>query len=327
MNVGISDLKETLAVQEYFIKDLENALLVPNDPLKESRLQAMWKDMENFVKKGIALRETNKVAKVTKGANQATNSHIYTSEKSTKTANDVQSTKIVANENAVKQSEQTLRIKLDILNPIKELPYYWRKSQDKLLKLEKRINKMIKSSTFKFLRQVAKDKNKIIINLFDSQNLLGNFQKNYNIFPSTRIYQTNEELILGLINYKYKRKRKMSEDAKDATFIDVFNNFKIKEEEPLDKKEKENRRLAMMNQVDMALKYNNVLKVKQLMNDEDFLLLSDKDKISINLNSRLASLELYEIKQAIEKEKVNKLKLSWEKQVKEENNQADNKTK
>ena len=158
-------------------------------------------------------------------------------------------------------------------------------------------------------------------------NLLGNFQKNYNIFPSTRIYQTNEELILGLINYKYKRKRKMSEDAKDATFIDVFNNFKIKEEEPLDKKEKENRRLAMMNQVDMALKYNNVLKVKQLMNDEDFLLLSDKDKISINLNSRLASLELYEIKQAIEKEKVNKLKLSWEKQVNEENNQADNKTK
>ena len=137
MNVGISDLKETLAVQEYFIKDLENALLVPNDPLKESRLQAMWKDMENFAKKGIALRETNKVAKVTKGANQATNSHIYTSEKSTKTANDVQSTKIVANENAVKQSEQTLRIKLNILNPIKELPYYWRKSQDKLLKLEK----------------------------------------------------------------------------------------------------------------------------------------------------------------------------------------------
>ena len=70
----------------------------------------------------------------------------------------------------------------------------------------------------------------------------------------------------------------------------------------------------MINQLDMALKYNKVVQVKQLMDDDDFLLLSEDDKSKLNLKIRLAKLELYELKQTMEKDRLNKLKLSWEKQ-------------
>ena len=56
----------------------------------------------------------------------------------------------------------------------------------------------------------------------------------------------------------------------------------------------------------MALKYNDVLKVKQLMSSDDFSLVSDQDKSSINLKVRLAALELYEIKQAMENDRMKK---------------------
>ena len=297
LNVGITNLEETLSVQDYFIQDLRKSLSVPSDPLKEARLESMWKDMEEFIKKGIALNK--KTIKPLKTKSKAL--PISTTRKS-----EAKITKNSTMTSAVGQDYQQQSIKPDILNPVKELPYYWKINQNKLLKLEKRLNTMLKSSTFKFLRQVSKDKNKIIINLFESQNLSGKISQNYNIFPTTRIYQTNEELILGLINYKYKRKRKMSEDAKVASYINVFDHLKAKGEELLDEREKTNRRFAIINQVDMALKYNNVLKVKQLMGSEDFLLVSDQDKSSINLESRLAALELYEIKQAMEKEKMAK---------------------
>jgi hypothetical protein len=309
LNVGITNLEETLSIQDYFIQDLRKSLTVPSDPLKEARLESMWKDMEEFIKKGIALRK--KTIKPLKTKSKALPT-------STTRKFEAKITKSSIMTNAVGQDYQQQPIKPDILNPVKELPYYWKINQNKLLKLEKRLNTMLKSSTFKFLRQVSKDKNKIIINLFESQNLSGKFTQNYNIFPTTRIYQTNEELILGLINYKYKRKRKMSEDAKDASYINVFDHLKAKDEEQLDEREKTNRRFAKINQVDMALKYNDVMKVKQLMNDDDFLLLTDKDKSSINLESRLAALELYEIKTAMEKEKMKKLEMEGAERKKEE---------
>lgn len=302
INVGITNLDETIAIQDYFIQDLRNTLSLPNDPLKEARLLSMWKDMEEFASKGIALKtRKNKPIKNNKpGTLSVPNTR--------KSRAEIKETKeITTMANTVEKDRQQEPIKLDILNPVKELPYYWKMNQNKLSKLEKKLNSMLKSSTFKFLRQVSKDKNKIIINLFEAQNLSGKFTQDYNIFPTTRIYRTNEELISGLINYKYKRKRKMSEDAKDASYINVFNHLKVKDEEQLDEKEKVNRKLAIINQVDMALKYNNVLKVKQLMSEDDFLLVSEQDKNSINLKSRLAALELYEIKQAMEKEKMEQL--------------------
>jgi len=309
LNVGITNLEETLSVQDYFIQDLRKSLSIPNDPLKEARLEGMWNDMEEFIRKGIALKKmTRKPPKIKSEALPIS----ITGKSKVKIA------EITTTTNAVGKDHQQQPIKLDILNPVKELPYYWKTTQNKLLKLEKRLNTMLKSSTFKFLRQVSKDKNKIIINLFESQNLSGKFTQNYNIFPTTRIYQTNEELILGLINYKYKRKRKMSEDAKDVSYINVFDHLKAKDEEQLDEKEKINRRFAKINQVDMALKYNDVMKVKQLMNDDDFLLLTDKDKSSINLKPRLAALELYEIKTAMEKEKMKKLEMEGAERKKEE---------
>ena len=103
-----------------------------------------------------------------------------------------------------------------------------------------------------------------------------------------------------------------------TSYINVFNHLKAKDEEQLDEREKTNRRFAKINQVDMALKYNDVMKVKQLMNDDDFLLLTDKDKSSINLKSRLAALELYEIKTAMEKEKMKKLEMEGAERKKEE---------
>jgi len=309
LNVGITNLEETLSVQDYFIQDLRKSLSVPSDPLKEARLENMWKDMEEFIEKGIALRK--KTIKPLKTKSKALPT-------STTGKSEAKITENSTMKSAVGQDYQQQSIKLDILNPVKELPYYWKINQNKLFKLEKRLNSMLKSSTFKFLRQVSKDKNKIIINLFESQNLSGNLTQNYNIFPTVRIYQTNEELILGLINYKYKRKRKMSEDAKDTRYINVFDHLKAKDEEKLDEREKTNRRFAKINQVDMALKYNDVMKVKQLMNDDDFLLLTDKDKSSINLESRLAALELYEIKTAMEKEKMKKLEMEGAERKKEE---------
>ena len=74
----------------------------------------------------------------------------------------------------------------------------------------------------------------------------------------------------------------------------------------------------------MALKYNNVLKVKELMSEDDFLLLSEEDKNKIDLKARLATLEVYEIKLLMEKEEMDKLKLSLEKE-KEKNEAAINK--
>jgi hypothetical protein len=309
LNVGITNIEETLSVQDYFIQDLRKSLSIPSDPLKEARLESMWNDMEEFTRKGIALKK--KINKPLKTKSKA----LPTATTRKSTAKITETSTVT---NTVGKDYQQQSIKLDILSPVKELPYYWKTTQNKLLKLEKRLNTMLKSSTFKFLRQVSKDKNKIIINLFESQNLSGKLIQNYNNFSTIRIYQTNEELILGLINYKYKRKRKMSEDAKDARYINIFDHLKAKDEEQLDEREKTNRRFAKINQVDMALKYNDVMKVKQLMNDDDFLLLTDKDKSSINLKPRLAALELYEIKTAMEKEKMKKLEMEGAKMKKEE---------
>lgn len=312
LNVGIANLDETLAVQDYFIQDLQKLLVSPNDPLKEARLLGMWKDMEEFANKGIALKNKANKSLVSKPK-------VLPVPGKGKLQEKLKATSTMTN--TVGKDIQQKPIKPDILNPVKELPYYWKMNQNKLLQLEKRLNTMLKSCIFKFMRQVYKDKNKIIINLFESQNSSGKFSQNYNIFPTVRIYQTNEELISGLINYKYKRKRKMSEDAKEASYINVFDHLKQKDEEQLDEKEKTNRRFAILNQVDMALKYNDVLKVKQLMSSDDFSLVSDQDKSSINLKVRLAALELYEIKQAMENDRMKKLATTGAK--KEE--KADNK--
>ena len=116
----------------------------------------------------------------------------------------------------------------------------------------------------------------------------------------------------------------MSEDAKDSTFVNALDNLVEDDEDRLDNIEKENKRLSMINQIDMALKYNNVLKVKELMSEDDFLLLSEEDKNKIDLKARLATLEVYEIKLLMEKEEMDKLKLSLEKE-KEKNEAAINK--
>jgi hypothetical protein len=158
----------------------------------------------------------------------------------------------------------------------------------KLLKLESKLNIFLKSASFKLLRQISKDKNKIIINFSTSQNLLENLEENYKIFPTNRIYQSNEKLILGLINYKYRRKRKMSEDAKDAPFINIFDNLLPTVRKNTDMKEKENKKLSMINQLDMALKYNKVVQFKQLMDDDDFLLLSEDDKSKLNFKNKIS---------------------------------------
>ena len=306
INVGTTDWKECLAIQDSIIQELVNSLSVPSDPLKEIRLRNMWKDMENFVNNGIAAKTKSKPTFKDKSTE---------SPKITKSDTKNQKSMSMANFSTnIKNEIHPLQVKPYILKPLQELPQYWRNSQEKLAKLEKRLNCFLKSSVFKFLRQVAKDKNKIIIRFPTSQNLLGKCYQDYNNFSTVRIYQANEMLIKGLINYKYKRKRKMSEDAKVNAFIDIFNNLEIGGNNKADEKEKANRRSSMMNQIDMALKYNNVLKVKQLMDEDDFLLMTEEDKKKINLKARLAMLEVYEIKQAMEKEKINKLKLSWEKQ-------------
>jgi len=322
INVGVMNCQEILAIQDSFIQELVDSLSVPGDPLKESRLQSMWKDMENFVNNGIAATikskptfdsEIKEPAKIMDN-NIGNQKPISSMEPHINTIN----------------MNYNLEIKPTILNPVKELPQYWKNSQEKLTKLEKKLSNFLKSSTFKFLRQIAKDKNKIIIRFPIFQNLLGKCYQDYNKFSVVRIYQTNEMLISGLINYKYKRKRKMSEDAKANAFINVFDNLRIGENNNADEKEKANRRLSMINQIDMALKYNNVLKVKQIMSEDDFLLLTEEDKKKINLKTRLAMLEIYEIKQAMEKEKINKLKLSWEKhneEIVEKEKEKDNDAK
>jgi hypothetical protein len=305
INVGVVNCQEILAIQDSFIQELVDSLSVPGDPLKESRLQSMWKDMENFVNNGIAATTKSKPTFDSEIKEPAKIMDNIIGNQKPKSSMEPHINTINMNYN--------LEIKPTILNPVKELPQYWRSSQEKLIKLEKKLSNFLKSSTFKFLRQIAKDKNKIIIRFPIFQNLLGKCYQDYNKFSVVRIYQTNEMLISGLINYKYKRKRKMSEDAKANAFINVFDNLRIGENNNADEKEKANRRLSMINQIDMALRYNNVLKVKQIMSEDDFLLLTEEDKKEINLKTRLAMLEIYEIKQAMEKEKINKLKLSWEK--------------
>jgi hypothetical protein len=318
INVGATDWKESLSIQDSIIQELVESLSAPNDPLKEQRLQKMWKDMENFVNKGIAAKMKSKPAfniEIKETNTPSTENIDMNSQK--------QKPKSMKDPYANKQNaSHSSTIELSILNPVKELPQYWRNSQEKLANLEKKLNGFLKSSVFKFLRQVNKDKNKLIIRFPTSQNLLGKCYQNYNNFSSVRIHQAFRMLISGLINYKYKRKRKMSEDAKTNAFINIFDSLRI-DENNADEKEKANRRLSMINQIDMALKYNNVLKVKQLMDDDDFKLLTEEDKKSINLKARLAMLEVYEIKQAMEKEKINKLKLSWEKQNKGEGKAAE----
>jgi len=310
INIGTTDWKECLSIQDSIIQELVDSLSVPNDPLKELRLRKMWKDMENFVNKGITA--TMKSKPTLNAKTKETKTQIVGNTDIDKQ----QKLKSTKEQCAVKQdANHASTIELSVLNPMKELSQYWKNSQEKLANLEKKLNGFLKSSVFKFLRQVNKDKNKIIIRFPTSQNLLGKCYQNYNNFSTVRIHQTFEMLISGLINYKYKRKRKMSEDAKVNAFINVFDSLRI-DENNADEKEKTNRRLSMINQIDMALKYNNVLKVKQLMDDDDYDLLTEEDKKSINLKARLAMLEVYEIKQAMEKEKFNKLKLSWEKQNK-----------
>ena len=316
LNVGISDLKETLAVQNFFIDELVQLLVCHEEPLKEARLMNMWKDMEEFANNGIAVEQRLKPT-LKPEPNRSLLNIEKTDEKNS------HSNKPRLAENFYNGDVKQEKIVSEFVST-HELPLYWKNSQTKLLNLEKKLNGLLKSSTFRFLRQVSKDKNKLIINFSTSQNLLEKCQQNYNDFSTVRIHQAFEELIVGLINYKYKRKRKMSEDAKDSIFVNVFDNLVENNEDRFDKIEKENKRLSMINQIDMALKYNNVLKVKQLMSEDDFLLLSEEDKNKIDLNARLATLEVYEIKSLMEKEEMDKLKLSLVKE-KEKNEAAINK--
>lgn len=316
LNVGISDLKETLAVQNFFIDELVQLLVCHEEPLKEARLMNMWKDMEEFANNGIAVEQRLKPT-LKPEPNRSLLNIEKTDEKNS------HSNKPRLAENLYNGDVKQEKIVSEFAST-HELPLYWKNSQTKLLNLEKKLNGLLKSSTFRFLRQVSKDKNKLIINFSTSQNLLEKCQQNYNDFSTVRIHQAFEELIVGLINYKYKRKRKMSEDAKDSIFVNVFDNLVENNEDRFDKIEKENKRLSMINQIDMALKYNNVLKVKQLMSEDDFLLLSEEDKNKIDLNARLATLEVYEIKSLMEKEEMDKLKLSLVKE-KEKNEAAINK--
>lgn len=301
LNVGICDLKETLAIQNSFIDELVQSLACPNEPLKQMRLMNMWKDMEEFAKNGIAAEQKSKPT-LKPEPNISLENTMKPDDLKTK-SKEPEPLNHLNMENA-KQSKI-----LSEMASSQDLPQYWKNSQAKLLKLEKKLNELLKSSVFKFLRQVSKDKNKLIIRFPSIQNLLGNNQQNYNNFPTVRIHQAFENLITGLINYKYKRKRKMSEDAKDSIFVNILDNATDNDKDKLDAIEKENRRLSMINQLDMALKYNNVLTVKRIMSEEDFLLLSDKDKEKIDLKVRLATLEVYEIKQQMEKEEMNKLTL------------------
>ena len=316
LNVGISDLKETLAVQNFFIDELVQLLVCHEEPLKEARLMNMWKDMEEFANNGIAVEQRLKPT-----LKPEPNRSLLNIEKTDEEKSHSKKPRLAENlyNGGVKQEKI-----ISEFASTRELPLYWKNSQTKLLNLEKKLNGLLKSSTFRFLRQVSKDKNKLIINFSTSQNLLEKCQQNYNDFSTVRIHQAFEELIVGLINYKYKRKRKMSEDAKDSIFVNVFDNLVENNEDRFDKIEKENKRLSMINQIDMALKYNNVLKVKQLMSEDDFLLLSEEDKNKIDLNARLATLEVYEIKSLMEKEEMDKLKLSLVKE-KEKNEAAINK--
>jgi hypothetical protein len=306
LNVGTIDVNETLVTLDALISELVESLSVPNDPLKESRLQNMWKDMEEFTIKGI--NELTKLNK--KPTSEVENTPSKTSIKQCKCSDK---TSVGSNDNTMNSNRKILTESILSYSQSKSM-----KQQppilSKLLKLETKLNTFLKSASFKLLRQISKDKNKIIINFSTSQNLLENLEENYKIFPTNRIYQSNEKLISGLINYKYRRKRKMSEDAKDAPFINIFDNLLPTVRTNTDMKEKENKRLSMIEQLDMALKYNKVVQVKQLMDDDDFLLLSEDDKSKLNLKIRLAKLELYELKQTMEKDRLNKLKLSWEKQ-------------
>ena len=306
LNVGTIDVNETLVTLDALISELVESLSVPNDPLKESRLQNMWKDMEEFTIKGIdELTKLNK-----KPTSEVENTPSKTSIKQCKCS---KKTSADSNDNTMNSNHKILTESILSYSQsefVKQQPPIL----SKLLKLETKLNIFLKSASFKLLRQISKDKNKIIINFSTSQNLLENLEENYKIFPTNRIYQSNEKLISGLINYKYRRKRKMSEDAKDAPFINIFDNLLPTVRINTDMKEKENKRLAMIEQLDMALKYNKVVQVKQLMDDDDFLLLSEDDKSKLNLKIRLAKLELYELKQTMEKDRLNKLKLSWEKQ-------------
>lgn len=301
LNVGICDLKETLAIQNSFIDELVQSLACPNEPLKQVRLMNMWKDMEEFAKNGIAaeqkLKPTLKPEPTLSLENTMKPDDLKIKPKKSEPLNHL-------------NMENTKQDKIvSEMASSQDLPQYWKNSQEKLLKLEKKLNELLKSSVFKFLRQVSKDKNKLIIRFPSIQNLLGNNQQNYNNFSTVRIHQAFENLITGLINYKYKRKRKMSEDAKDSSFVNILDDATDNDRDKLDAIEKENRRLSMINQLDMALKYNNVLTVKRIMSEEDFLLLSDTDKEKIDLKVRLATLEVYEIKQQMEKEEMNKLML------------------
>jgi hypothetical protein len=317
LNVGISDLKETLAVQNSFIDELVQLLVCHEEPLKEARLMNMWKDMEEFANKGIAAEQRLKPTLKPEPNRSLLNTEKIDEEKSL-----MKKPKLV--ENLYNEDVKQEKIVSELAST-RKLPLHWKNSQTKLLNLEKKLNGLLKSSTFRFLRQVSKDKNKLIINFSTSQNLLENCQQNYNDFSAVRIHQAFEKLIVGLINYKYKRKRKMSEDAKDSSFVNVLDNLVEDNENRFDKIEKENKRLSMINQIDMALKYNNVLKVKQLMSEDDFLLLSEEDKNKIDLKVRLATLEVYEIKLLMEKEEMDKLKLSLEKEKEEKNKAAINK--
>lgn len=312
LNEGTCDQNETLTVLNNLTKELVESLCVPNDPVKEMRLRNMWKDMEDFAARGIAIEQKSKPTI----ASKFKSSEIHPNKPSLDV--NMRRKKMVKIDDDTKtMKDKTKEIKPDLLTPLKELPLYWKNSQEKLLKLEKKLKNFLKSAVFKFVRLVSKDKNKIIIRFPTSQNLLGKSEQNYNVFNAVRIHQTNEMLIEGLINYKYKRKRKMSEDAKEATFIDMLDNLTL-DKNNLNVTNRDNKRQSMINQMDMALKYNNVLKVKQLMDEDDFLLLTEDDKKKINLKVRLARMEVYEIKQAMEREKMNKLKLSWEKQEKQD---------
>ena len=316
LNAGICNLKETLAVQDFFIDDLLQALVCREEPLKEARLRNMWKDMEDFANKGIAVEQRLKPT-----LKPEPNKPLQNIEKIDEEKSQLKKSSLAEKPNSEGPKQE--KIVSEFANT-RKLPLYWKNSQTKLLNLEKKLNGLLKSSTFRFLRQVSKDKNKLIINFSTSQNLLEKCQQNYNDFSAVRIHQAFEKLIVGLINYKYKRKRKMSEDAKDSIFVNIFDNLVEDDEDRSDEIEKENKRLSMINQIDMALKYNNVLKVKQLMSEDDFLLLSEEDKNKIDLKSRLTMLEVYEIKSLMEKEEMDKLKLSLEKE-KEKNEAAINK--
>jgi hypothetical protein len=132
INLGTTDWKECLDIQDSLIKELVDSLTVPNDPLKEIRLRNMWKDMENFVNNGIAAKMKSKPTfDINAGEPPKVANKIEKNQKSM-SINKTYASSTNASYVSV--------IKPEILKPVKGLPQYLINSQEKLAKLEKKLN-------------------------------------------------------------------------------------------------------------------------------------------------------------------------------------------